>query len=107
MRIDFRKNIKNSFLYKRFAYYQSEGFVELMKFLENENLIDDFCEECDFNKESLINDLEFNKKEISLWEFLQNKSYSFSFEESRKGFEFWYYKFFENEDFNKIEDKLL
>ena len=38
MRIDIREKIKDSFLYKRFAYRQSEGFISLMKFLERENL---------------------------------------------------------------------
>ena len=42
MRIDIREKINDSFLYKRFAYYQSEGFVALIKFLEDEELIDDF-----------------------------------------------------------------
>ena len=43
MKQDIRKGIKSSFLYKRFAY-NSEGFVELMKFLKNENIIDDFLQ---------------------------------------------------------------
>ena len=42
MKQDIRKGIKSSFLYKRFAY-NSEGFIELMKFLKNENIIEDFC----------------------------------------------------------------
>ena len=44
MKQDIRKGIKGSFLYKRLAYYQSEGFIELMKFLKDENLFDDFWE---------------------------------------------------------------
>ena len=61
MRIDIRNKIKDSFLYKRFAY-DSEGFIELMKFLERENIIDDFCNECNFKRPRLANDLEFDKK---------------------------------------------
>ena len=60
MKQDIRKGIKSSFLYKRFAY-NSEGFIELMKFLKDENLIDKFYKECDFNKESFINYLKRNK----------------------------------------------
>ena len=74
MRIDVRKKINNSFLYKRFAY-NSEGFVELMKFLKNENIIEDFFEECDFKSPRLANDLKSNKKEISLWNFFSECSY--------------------------------
>ncbi len=72
MRQDIRKGIKNSFLYKRFAY-NSEGFIELMKFLERENIIDDFCNECNFKRSRLAHELEFDKKNITLWEFFQNK----------------------------------
>ena len=107
MKQDIRKGIKDLSLYKRFAYYQSEGFIELMKFLENENIIDNFFEECDFNKESLINDLEFNKKEISLWDFFSECLYSFKFVDSRKGFEFWDEKIFYNKNFREIRNKLL
>ena len=39
MRIDIRNKIKDSFLYKRFAY-NSEGFVALMGFLGNESIDD-------------------------------------------------------------------
>ena len=107
MRIDVRKKINNSFLYKRFAY-NSEGFVELMKFLENENIIEDFFEECDFKSPRLANDLESNKKEISLKKFfLSGFDYSFLFENSRKGADFWFSKIFYNENFIKIENKLL
>ena len=44
MKQDIRKGIKSSFLYKTFAYYQSEGFIALIKFLKDENLYDDFWE---------------------------------------------------------------
>lgn len=81
MRIDVRKKINNSFLYKRFAY-NSEGFVELMKFLERENIIDDFCNECNFKRHRLANDLEFDKKNITLWDFFSECSYSFNFVKS-------------------------
>lgn len=107
MKLDIRKRINNSFLYKRFAY-NSEGFVELMKFLERENIIDDFFEEIDFKRTLLADDLESNKKEISLKKFfLSGFDYSFSFAYSKKGYDFWYYNIFENEDFYKIENKLL
>lgn len=79
-----------------------------MKFLKDENLIDKFYEECDFNKESLINDLESNKKEISLKKFfLAGFDYSFPFADSRKGTDFWFSKIFYNKNFIKIENKLL
>lgn len=106
MRIDVRKKINNSFLYKRFAY-NSEGFVELMKFLERENLVDDFCNEINLKRRRLPNELELDKKSITIWEFFQNEYYSFSFSESKKGYDFWHYNIFENEDFYKIENKLL
>ena len=64
MKLDIRKGIKSSFLYKRFAY-NSEGFIELMKFLKDENLIDKFYEECNFNNELFINYLK-RKKGISI-----------------------------------------
>ena len=108
MKQNIRKRINNSFLYKRFAYYQSEGFIELMKFLEKENILDDFCNEINFKRSCLTDDLEFGKKEISLKTFfLSGYSYSFSFSESKKGYDFWHYKIFENEDFYKIGNKLL
>ena len=107
MRIDVRRKINNSFLYKRFAY-NSEGFVELMKFLERENIIDDFFEEIDFKRTLLADDLESNKKEISLKKFfLSGFDYSFSFAYSRKGMDFWFSKIFYNKNFIKIENKLL
>lgn len=107
MKIYIRTRIKSSFLYKRFAYYQSEGFVALMKFLERENLVDDFCNEINFKRSILQNELELDKKSITIWEFFQNEYYSFSFSESKKGYDFWYDNIFENEDFYKIENKLL
>ena len=108
MRIDIREKIKDSFLYKRFAYRQSEGFVALMKFLERENLVDDFCNEINFKRSCLTDDLEFGKKEISLKTFfLSGYSYSFLFATSRKGIDFWCKKIFQNENFQKIEHKLL
>ena len=106
MRIDVRKKINNSFLYKRFAY-NSEGFVELMKFLKNENIIEDFFEECDFKRPRLANDLEFDKKNITLWNFFSECSYSFNFVKSWKGFKFWDEKIFYNNNFREIRNKLL
>ena len=106
MKVDIRKKIKSGFLYKRFAY-NSEGFIELIKFLKDENLIYDFFEECDFKSPRLANDLEFDKKSITICEFFQNGYYSFSFLESKKGYDFWHYNIFENEDFYKIGNKLL
>ena len=107
MRIDIRKKINNLFLYKRFAYYQSEGFIELMKFLEIENIIDDFCEECNFKHSPLIEHLEVNKEKISLNDFFSSSTFSFPFACSRKGANFWDYKIFCNKNFEKIENKLL
>ena len=107
MKQDIRKGIKSSFLYKRFAY-NSEGFIELMKFLKNENIIEDFFEECNFKRPCLANDLNYNKKEISLKKFfLSGFDYSFLFANSRKGEDFWFSKIFYNENFIKIENKLL
>ena len=75
MKLDIRKRINNSFLYKRFAYHQSEGFIELMKFLERENLVDDFCNEINFKQSILQNKLELDKKSITICEFFQNGYY--------------------------------
>ena len=86
MRIDIRNKIKDSFLYKRFAY-DSEGFIALMKFLEDENIVDEFCKECNFKRSCLAYDLEFGKKEISLKTFFLS-CYSYSFSESKKGYDF-------------------
>lgn len=105
MRLYIRSRIKNSFLYKRFAY-NSDGFIALMKFLEDENLIDKFYEECNFNKKFFIKELKDNRK-ISLEDFFGYSRYSFSFMESKFGEDFWCEKIFENENFRKISDKIL
>lgn len=73
MKIYIRTRIKSSFLYKRFAYYQSEGFISLMKFLERENLVDDFCNEINFKRSILQNELELDKKSITIWDFFKNE----------------------------------
>lgn len=105
MKLDIRKGIKSSFLYKRLAY-NSEGFIELMKFLNNENLIDKFYEECNLNKESFINYLKRNKG-ISIELFFDYSKYSFSFTNSKFGVTFWNNKIFNNKNFQKISDKIL
>ena len=51
---DVRKGVRSSFLYKRFAYYQSEGFTALINFLQDENLLDKFWEEFTFTSNSMI-----------------------------------------------------
>ena len=107
MKQDIRKGIKSSFLYKRFAYYQSEGFNALIKFLEDENLLDDFCNEFDFSKSIIERDLILKKKKIKLGEFFDMLVYSFSFSMSKRGLAFWYDKFFNNKNFEKISDKIL
>ena len=78
-----------------------------MKFLKNENIIDDFFEECDFKRPRLANELEFDKKNITLWNFFSECSYSFKFVGSRKGFKFWDEKIFYNNNFREIRNKLL
>lgn len=98
MRIDIREKINDSFLYKRFAY-NSDGFISLMRFIERENLIDDFCEECNFKC--------ISSKGITLKDYFLSSMHSFSFADSRKGFDFWYKKIFENKNFREIENKLL
>ena len=105
MKQDIRKGIKSSFLYKRFAY-NSGGFIELMKFLKNENLIDKFYEECNFNNELFINYLK-RKKGISIELFFDYSKYSFSFSNSKFGVTFWNNKIFNNKNFQKISDKIL
>ena len=107
MKQDIRNGIKSSFLYKRFAYYQSEGFIALIKLLEDENLLDDFCNEFDFSKSIIERDLILKKKKIKLGEFFDMLVYSFSFSMSKRGLDFWYRKIFQNENFKKIEDKIL
>ena len=95
MRIDdIRKRINNSFLYKRFAYRQSEGFIELMKFLEDENIIDDFYEECNFKCSPLVKALELDKKNITLGSFFEWDRYSDKTIQSMNGFRFWYCSIF-------------
>ena len=106
MKQDIRKGIKSSVLYKRIAYYQSQGFIALIKFLEDENLIDKFYEECNFNKNYFIDNLKDNQ-DISIEEFLGHSKYSFSFARSKRGFDFWYDKIFYNENYQKIRNKLL
>ena len=105
MKQDIRKGIKSSFLYKRLAY-NSEGFIELMKFLKDENLIDKFYEECNFNNELFINYLK-RKKGISIELFFDYSKYSFSFSNSKFGVTFWNNKIFNNKNFQKISDKIL
>ena len=105
MRLYIRSRIKNSFLYKRFAY-NSDGFIALMKFLEDENLIDKFYEEYNFNKKFFIKELKDNRK-ISLEDFFNYSKYSFSFMESKLGSDFWVSKIFGNENFKKISGKIL
>lgn len=106
MRIDIRRKINNSFLYKRFAY-NSEGFTELMKFLEDENIIDDFYKECNFRSLLLLNELEVYKRDVTIRGFFANDKFSFTFSNSYRGYEFWYEMIFKNKRFKKIENKLL
>lgn len=106
MKLDIRKKIKSSFLYKRFAY-NSEGFIELIKFLKDENLIYDFCDEFDFNNSIIERDLILKNKEIKLFDFFDMSYYSFSFSKSKRGDDFWYNKIFNNKNFEKISDKIL
>ena len=105
MKRDIRNGIKSCFLYKRFAYYQSEGFVALIKFLEDEELIDDFFEECNFKCSPLAKELELDKNKINLCGFLLSSTCSFG--DSKKVNDFWYDKIFRNVNFREIENKLL
>ena len=59
MKRDIRKGIKGGFLYKRFAYNQSEGFIALMKFLKDENLFYKFCEEFNFTNSKIEEEMEY------------------------------------------------
>ena len=107
MRQDIRKGIKGSFLYKRLAYYQSEGFVALMKFLKDENLFDDFWEEFSFTNSKIEEEMEFFRIPITIDDFFGYGGYSFSFAKSKLGNDFWSKKIFYNENFRKINDKIL
>ena len=107
MKLDIRNGIKSSFLYKRFAYYQSEGFIALIKFLEDENLLDDFWKEFDFSKSIIERDLILKNKKIKLGEFFDMPYYSFSFSLSKRGLAFWNRKIYENKKFQKINNKIL
>ena len=104
MKQDIRNGIKSSFLYKTFAYYQSEGFIALIKFLKDENLYDDFWEEFSFSKSIFERNFFIKNRKIELGEFFDM---SFSFSMSKHGLGFWYQKIFENENFKKISDKIL
>ena len=107
MKLDIRKRINNSFLYKRFAYRQSEGFIALMKFLEDENIVDEFYKECNFRSLLLLNELKVYKRDVTIRRFFAQHKFSFTFSNSYRGYEFWYDKIFQNENFKKIENKLL
>ena len=107
MKQDIRNGIKGSFLYKRLAYYQSEGFVALMKFLKDENLFDDFWEEFSFSKSNIEKYLDTTKELITIDDFFFFFGYSFSFAKSKLGEVFWSKKIFYNENFRKINDKVL
>ena len=104
--IDIRKRIKNISLYKRLAY-NSDGFIELVKFLEDENLLDDFLKEFSFSKSTIERDLNILDKLITINDFFDMSSYSFSFMKSKLGRDFWYSKTFGNKNFQKICDKVL
>ena len=104
--IDIRKRIENISLYKRLAY-NSDGFIELVKFLEDENLLDDFWKEFSFSKSTIERDLNIPNTPITIYVFFSNTSYSFSFARSKRGFDFWYDKFFYNKNYQKIRNKLL
>ena len=107
MKRDIRKGIKSSFLYKRFAYNQSEGFIALMKFLKDENLFDKFCEEFNFTNSKIEEEMEFFRIPITIEYFFCTSMYSFSFFNSKYGDIFWCKKIFQNENFQKIRDKVL
>ena len=66
---DIRNGIKSSFLYKRFAY-NSEGFAALIKFLQDEDIFDKFCEEFDFNKSNVERVFTLSMKELVDKEFV-------------------------------------
>ena len=105
---DVRKGVRSSFLYKRFAYYQSEGFTALINFLQDENLLDKFWEEFNFTSNSMIEgELKFLKNPITIEEFFGVSNYSFIFSKSKYGLDFWRIKTFCNHNFNEIKEKLL
>ena len=104
--INIRKRIKNISLYKRLAY-NSDGFIELVKFLEDENLLDDFWEEFSFSKSTIERDLNIPNNQITIHVFFATTIYSFSFAKSKRGSDFWYGKTFGNKNFQKICDKVL
>ena len=101
MKQDIRNGIKGSFLYKRLAYYQSDGFIELVKFLEEENVLDDFWEEFSFSKSTIERDLNIPNNPITIHVFFATTIYSFSFAKSKRGSDFWYGKTFGNKNFQK------
>ena len=104
---DVRKGVRSSFLYKRFAYYQSEGFTALINFLQDENLLDKFWEEFNFTSNSMIErELKFFKNPITIEDFIGTSSYSFIFSKSKYGRDFWRIKTFCNY-INEIKEKLL
>ena len=107
MKKDIKKGIKSSFLYKRISYYQSDGFIALMKFLEDENLYDEFWEEFSFNKSTIERNLNIPNEVITLEDFFDSANYSFSFAKAKRGEDFWCKKIFYNENFKKIENKIL
>ena len=107
MKQDIRKGVKSSFLYKRFAYYQSQGFIALIKFLEDENLLDDFLKEFSFSKSTIGRNLNIPNKVITLDDFFGIATYSFSFMKSKLGEGFWCKKIFDNENYQKICKKVL
>ncbi len=106
--IDMRKGIKDVSLYKRLAY-ESEGFAALTSFLKEEGLINDFCEEFRFPRPLLSRLLFSNGKamKLSLYYFFNVSEISFNFSKTRRGRDFWQQKIFENENFKKIEHKIL
>ena len=87
---DIRKGIRSSFLYKRFAYYQSEGFTALINFLQDENLLDKFWEEFSFSKSTIERDLNIPNNQITIEDFIGISSYSFIFSKSKYGRDFWH-----------------
>ena len=103
---DIRNGIKSSFLYKRFAY-NSEGFAALIKFLQDEDIFDKFCEEFDFSKSMIERELKFFKNPITIEDFIGTSSYSFIFSKSKYGRDFWRSETFCNHNFNEIKEKLL